>query len=232
MAVYDNLSGNGIQALSAGTTSLDLYMLTLPPNRTFGNAYPNNYYHMGLLRLGSYNNWLPAFPVDALNQHIEVPADVNQVSWAMVPNSAMRLTENITSLSIPNWQKQPWDRNPTVWVQEGEAAYAGGQALTQQWSYSVPAGRNLYIATMQCVVQRQIAATSPGGCNAYIAIGGTRVIQAYDWGGAQGLIDNAIGLGAAMICPAGTAIIAAISNPDQGGSCVLSTRASGFTFDA
>jgi hypothetical protein len=232
MAVYDNLSGNGIQALSAGTTSLDLYMLTLPPNRTFGNAYPNNYYHMGLLRLGSYNNWLPAFPVDALNQHIEVPADVNQVSWAMVPNSAMRLTENITSLSIPNWQKQPWDRNATMWGNMFLSFIAGGTALTQAFTYTVPANRILRLSHLRALASRGQLATTPVVHVAQLVVAGIEVVGVYAQSNTSGYQYEDDLAGGPIECPAGTVITAQYQNQDVGGSWLTRFEAMGYTFDA
>jgi hypothetical protein len=223
------LAGSGTQAISSPSSLL--VTITTPPSiARRGRGNPASYFDVGFLTPGDASGWYSALVVSESPQHLPLPASCTVLGYGLLTGAVLSVAEVFPpTLSS---QLMPWDRNPTVLALEGENVYAGGTAATQQWTYTVPAGRKFWIATMQCVVQRQTPPTTPGGTNAYISVGGVRLLQAYEYGGAQGLVDNAIGQGAEMVLPPGAVITGNVSNADTGGACVLSTRASGFTFDA
>ena len=71
MATF-TLTGSGAQAI-ASPGSLAITITVFPSGLQAGNANPENWYHLGLLRLGNAHGYLPAVPLDATNMLLPCP---------------------------------------------------------------------------------------------------------------------------------------------------------------
>jgi hypothetical protein len=82
----------------------------------------------------------------------------------------------------PAW----YDRNPSSKAQYFETGGISPHALTERWSYTVPAGKKAMVELLQVKVERRTAATTPGQAQAYVFItpygGSTRyMLNAVIW---------------------------------------------------
>ena len=95
MAVYD-LVGDGIISLSSNVRGLFVELQVVPDGVSTGLAVPVNYYHVGLLRLGRNGSYLPAIPIDANQQYVQVPIGFNGLGYHIKNVGAIRVTEDFT----------------------------------------------------------------------------------------------------------------------------------------
>jgi hypothetical protein len=63
-----------------------------------GVANPSNWYHLGLLRLGTAHGYLPSFPIDATNQVIPCPAGVTEVGYQIKSGGTITIEERTETL--------------------------------------------------------------------------------------------------------------------------------------
>jgi hypothetical protein len=75
------LTGQGFVDLTAGTTRLFAEITTLTPGYSAGDAMPVNYFRIGMLRFGVGAWFYPPVYFDAVQQVIDVPADVTQFGF-------------------------------------------------------------------------------------------------------------------------------------------------------
>lgn len=92
MAVYD-LSGVGVQGLTPGTTRVFVEVLTLPAGTSTGQAIPENYYNVGLLRVGVSGAYGPVVPIDALDMFLDLPEGTSTIGFHVFNSGAIRLSE-------------------------------------------------------------------------------------------------------------------------------------------
>jgi hypothetical protein len=159
VANYTGLHGKGIQSLTPGTTLIDVLPTTYPPRATIGEANPPNWYHIGLLRFGSSGFFQPAFPIDADNMWVPVPPGADEVAYSIMSGGVVTIEETISSTTVPNWQKQPWDRNPVVQSDSKFYALPGGGDVPQTVLYTVPANRLFLLTWFEVTLVRTGAAT-------------------------------------------------------------------------
>ena len=88
--------------------SLAVTVTALRTNYELGEANPANYYHLGLLRLGTAHGYLPAFPIDADTQLIPCPAGVTHVGYVLFGGTTIDLEERA---EIP-WAGPPGPTGP------------------------------------------------------------------------------------------------------------------------
>jgi hypothetical protein len=92
VAVY-NLSGAGIQGLTAGTQQLRVEVITFPLVYSVGRASPPNYYDLGLLRLGNQGSYYPVRPIDAVEVLMDCPPGVTSLGYSLFGSTSIRVTE-------------------------------------------------------------------------------------------------------------------------------------------
>jgi hypothetical protein len=113
------LTGSGTQAL-AYPASLAIVITAHPTVVSSGNANPTNYFHLGLIRLGTSKGHLPAIPIDAANQLVPCPNGANILGYNLVSGVTITVEERYESLS--------GDVIPDIISSFSPQAY-GGQAL-------------------------------------------------------------------------------------------------------
>lgn len=139
--------------------------------------------------------------------------------------------DSVTDVPPPSNSLSPWDRNMLPISRYAQIGQSGGTAQTTYWTYTVPAGRNLWIGMGDVAVQRTAIATTLASAHAWLLIDGVFFPLASHFG------PNTIGasdrdqLQSALILPAGKVISAQGVNGDTGGSVVLTFLMSGFLFD-
>ncbi len=79
MATF-TLTGSGTQALSTpGSLAVTITVVTVVAEA--GAATPSNWYHVGLLRLGTAHGYLPTIPIDATTQVIPCPVGCSTLGY-------------------------------------------------------------------------------------------------------------------------------------------------------
>jgi hypothetical protein len=176
--------------------------------------------------------WGPTVPVIGGPQRSEVPAWANTVSWSIFGSGVVTLTEVITSLVVPNWQKQPWDRNPVFYVlRQGPAEVPGGTPSTAGFSATVAAGKLVRINTISCSATPFQPLTTVGGSAVYVQIDNSIICYADARSGTQGQQATDLLIGP-LDLPAGSVIQGFWFNSNVGGSVVMASFVSGYQFDA
>jgi hypothetical protein len=133
------IQNEGEQALTPGTSALQVHLTVIRAGASRGRALPANYFHLGLLRF-SINEWfLPTIPVDTEFQQIPVPRGATSVSWAMDGISEGEVTEIISTGDVGNPIRI--ERFAVVNVEPGPQ-----ETL---WTYTVPQGRALSAQLVQ-----------------------------------------------------------------------------------
>lgn len=92
MAQY-TVEGNGVQILTSGTDRIFIDVLLMPPGVSVGNAFPPNYYGVGLLRFGINGYYDKAFAIDGTSIWLDLPTDVNEVGYAVREGGQIRISE-------------------------------------------------------------------------------------------------------------------------------------------
>lgn len=223
------LSGSGIQTI-AQPASLIVSVTAQPLPGRNGKANPVNLYDVALLTPGNPSGWYAAIPVSENPMVIPLPAGCTRLGYACLYGSQLSVAEVAPTLA--NSSLEPWDRNPTFWSNEAVSQVGSPVGLTVMWTYTVPAGRKLWVSILQCELSRQTSFTQAGGANCYIRVNSARIIEAYDYGGNAASVFQSIGPGSVLVLPAGSIIDGVMNVADSGGSLIVRTGAAGFTFDA
>lgn len=93
MAVYTPLAGAGVQGLSSQVQRLIVEVLSYGPGYSTGRAAPQNYYHLGLLRLGVQGSYYPSVPIDGASILLDLPVGVNLLGYSLEPGTSISVTE-------------------------------------------------------------------------------------------------------------------------------------------
>lgn len=229
MAVY-NLTGSGTVGLTAETTRLIIDVVTFDPNRTIGRATPPNYYDLGLLRLGVQGSYGITQPIDAASMFMDCPEGVTTLGYSLFGQTAIRVTEQFTS--DPNTLLQPWDRNPIVVTQSGNANASPNTSRAQLWTYTVPAGLIFRCTLMQveCAPFSTPSAQNGTAFSQLVINGVGAVIAFATGGGAVG--QNGGFAGGAFDMPAGTVLTAFYQNLLTDVIAGVWAAVAGYTFNA
>jgi len=87
------LSGHGTQALTAGTGAIHWHVNTFPSRAGQGQAFPINYFDVGLLRAGDGTGFFPARPVDALDGWMGLPVGTTTLGYSLFGSTVVVVTE-------------------------------------------------------------------------------------------------------------------------------------------
>lgn len=92
MTTWD-LSGQGAEALTTGTTQLFAHVTSFPPGWSAGDAYPVNYFRIGAIRfsVGDYS-YHPIY-FDAEQMVIDVPPTATGFSFVVNESGVVRVAE-------------------------------------------------------------------------------------------------------------------------------------------
>lgn len=87
------LRGQGVQAITAGTTALHVNVSSLPPNPGVGLANPIDYYGVAFLRPGDPTGFWEPFSVCGGPQWMPVPNGITQLGYSCIEGSLLTVTE-------------------------------------------------------------------------------------------------------------------------------------------
>lgn len=230
MAVYTNLSGAGSIGLSSGVSALRVDVVIFGNGASIGSAAPADYFKLGALRLGNQGSYYATRYIDGASIILDCPPGVTTLAYSLFTTTTITVTEVFSAIS--NWQKQPWDRNPTP-VQQGSVYTAnGGQSNASVWSYTVPASRILGLTHAIAEVSRYQSPTSPNYCQGLVYLNGAVFLLA-QLGEFEQVPSVSDALqGGTLYLPAATVVSASYSNASTGGACFVQLLIAGYTFDA
>lgn len=231
MAVY-TLQGSGVIGINTGTGRLIVEVLVYPRSYSFGKGVPNNYYDIGLLRVGVQGVYFPTKAIDATAMLLEVPQDANNLGYWIADPGTVRVTEVPWQQTVPGWALQPWDRNPVIVQRSGAANVPPNTIPTQLWDYTVPAGKIYRASEIDATVS---PFTQPGAqsavCLMDVRINNVSMCLAIaSPGGMVGGRDTYGG--GLMDLPAGTVVSAVYTNNLTDTMCQVFAGMTGFEFDA
>jgi hypothetical protein len=185
----------------------------------------------GRLQLGNADGFLPPVQLTSVATLLyPLPDALTLLSWTLAPGAVAVATELVSS-SVASL-KQPWDRNATPFGYASTPFVFGGTGLVTTWSFTVPAGRLLYVSSARVSIRRTAAASAVGIDTAQISSG-------FGYLASAALYSNVIGdsqsdqlQGAPLIIPAGFVVSGGYNNSDTGGQIGFEIAMTGFTFDA
>jgi hypothetical protein len=228
VATY-NLSGTGDQALTTGTTRLQVDVTNFRANAQVGDARPANYFHLGLLRVGAGTRYAPVRPIDAASMFIDLPYGATVLSYALFGGTTISVTEQtVGGVGRP----MPWDRNPANINNSFHGGIGTEGAETDAWTYTVPAARILALvyATAALVVTQ--AYTSGFSAFAQIYLNGTLLLRAAEYNVASGSQNRDDLAGGTLYIPAGGVLRASHTIAGTAGTTLVTLGAAGYLFDA
>lgn len=222
-----------MQPLTPGTAALHVTIATPPARGRAGRANPTNYFDVALLRFGDGVGFGDEQPVTGGPQWLAVPTGTTQVGYACLTGAVLTVAEVAGAAAPPaNWQKQPWDRNPTPITRGVLGIVTGATTETQEWTYTVPAGRIFAVAklSVEISVQTSIPTNNYGQMAAYV--GSTRICVALITSLNQASFAEDDLHSGPLICPAGTALQGTAYQSVGGWNMIISTSLAGTEFDA
>jgi hypothetical protein len=230
MAVYNNLAGAGAQGLTPGTNRLFVDVLSYGPGYSTGEAAPQNYYHLGLLRLGVQGAYYPAIPVDGASIVVDLPVGVTTLGYSLKSGTSIKVTE--ATVVPPNDALQPWDRNPAFVTQGTIYSVNGGASTSSAWTYTVPSGRILAVTHAIVEISRYETPSQPNYAQGVITINGVLFLIAMlgEFESVPSVADQLSG--GTLFLPAATVFLATYQNTAVGGSVFVQAMMNGYLFDA
>ncbi len=142
------LSGTGTQALST-PSSIAIVITVTVASPKFGQANPANWYDLGLLRLGTAQGYLPAFPLEATNMVVPCPVGTSILGYKLHGGVTITVEERaevlahtatLTSLAVP----VSLVLSPFSWESCGPVLAATGTAGPSSGAYSLANRASLY----------------------------------------------------------------------------------------
>jgi hypothetical protein len=127
MAAY-NLTGSGVQALTAGTVRLFVEVTTAAQTSGFGKANPLNYYHLGLLRAGVTGFFAAPVPIEGLNTFMDLPSGTDSLGYSLEGGTAITVSEGATPPPPPGGGVffGPSDTPNATYVWTADSSYGNG----------------------------------------------------------------------------------------------------------
>lgn len=224
------VTGTGIVAVASpaglrwNVTARPLYLGSRPGS-------PTTYLQMGRFALGDS----AAFGVDLELQHTAqlvypLVNGVTRVGYTLETGVSATLTELVST--IPNVGKSPYDRNPAP---VGAYQLYWNPASTPQtsgWTYTVPAGRRLQLASAR-VIHIRVGATPASSINTVDAridlVGGVALCRAFLSFQLAMSRDDMLG---PLWLPAGAQLAAFYGNSETASGVYTTLEFSGTLFDA
>jgi len=193
---------------------------------------PVEYHGLGRLNVGNSLGFLPHVPLVTPVQLVyPLPDELTLLRVGPVNGLTVDIDE-IVRPAVVAVPLMPWDRTPLPVHQNAIGLLGGAAGTSTAWTYTVPAGKKLYVASVRSTVQRTAVATALGQVQAYISDSVTQLCQAILVPNTVGAMVRDEGSMAGLIYPAGSVITASWGNSDAGGFCYVQNVLNGYTFDA
>lgn len=138
----------------------------------------------------------------------------------------------VSSATMLNAQKMPWDRASAQWSRQVLTNVTGPVSPTTGFTYTVPAGKVLMLAHLDVRVQRVVVATTVGNTYAYGMVNGAAVVQVHESLNVLGsVVQQGLSAGPLYLA-AGDTVSCLYSSSDTGGQYFYSVMAAGMLFNA
>lgn len=217
--------------MTQGTGLIDFDITVTPPRASLGNAFPDNWYKVGLIRWSDSVSYGEPFPVTGGPSRHEVPPWATQFTYSIAPGGTVTAAETSLATAGMSYQRSPWDRHPLAVVRSYASGVNGQTPTTQVWSYTVPTGRLFMLARANLEVIRAGTATTQALSQGAITLNTVPIaeVAAFNLLNGPGNTDDFSGGG--LVSVSGTAFAATVQNNDVGGSLVWVAQLSGTEFD-
>jgi hypothetical protein len=216
----------------ANPVGLSVHLAGIPNYVPRDIGSPAEYHRLARLNLGNSLGYKPHLQLVTTPQLIyPLEPEYTLLSVNMTAGVTVTIDEIASSTTlIP--KAAPYDRNPADWTRALSGSFIGPTSPTSPWSYTVPAGRKLWLSTATVQISRIIAASAIGGASASMARNGVNLVNVENWSNTPGVWQQNSVIGAPLVLVAGETLSAQYSNPDTGGYIHASCNATGFLFDS
>lgn len=193
---------------------------------------PTRWYGMGRVAIGNVDGWVQHVRLQFLEQLV-YPLPDSMTSLAYTLPSGITLTvRELVGNSYLNRMADPWDRNPAALTWRNAPSVVGGTGDTINWTYTVPAGRKLWVSKLAVYCIRQIVCQTVAYSVSYITLNGVQCVSAVLVGNTYGDQTRDEVPGGALVLKAGDALVARYVNYDTGGYVWCEAGLTGTLFDA
>lgn len=191
---------------------------------------PTLYHRMAHINLGHALGWQPAIDLELVPQLVyPLPPEFTLLRHTLLTGETATIDE-LVAAPVLNSVLQPWDRNPAPAVKGGVSTLAGVSGGTTQWTYTVPAGKLFALTHADISIERTVVATTAGLVILDVEVAGVVLLQ-IEVTSNLALAYKEVGFDGQVIVPAGQTVLAWAQSTAVGGSCRLTSHASGFLFD-
>lgn len=225
------VTGTG-QVAIANPVGLAIALAGIPSYVARDAGTPLRFHRMGRVAVGAAAGWRQNVDLVA-NPQLVFPFDGEDtlLGWTLLAGCTATIDELASSSTYPV-RPAPWDRGLTVWSQSANAAPGPTTGTTTGWSYTVPAGKVLVLASAMALFGRISLATSAGIAQAIIAVNGFPVVEAADGSNVVGTSVRDALSGGPLYLPAASTVVSTYNNPDVGGLRIVWLLATGYLFNA
>lgn len=225
------LAGSDSAAIAA---PIGLKLATSGSNPSSRNQVgsPTRWWGMGHVSIGNSDGWLLHVPIRTLAQLVyPLPDGLTQLGWTLPAGVSVLATE-LVGTAYTQMRPNPWDRSPVTVSWRNAPAVIGPTSDTILWTYTVPAGRRLWVSKLSCYVLRNTVASSIVYAVCYVTINGAQCISAPLASNTLGQqIRDEAGNGNLILNP-GDLVVARYQNLDTGGYVWCEAGLVGTLFDA
>jgi hypothetical protein len=196
------------------------------------STLPVEYTKLAHIHLGTSLGWQSRIDVVLSPQLVyPIPNELTLLRHTLLTGETATIDEIATSSTLPV-HLDPWDRNPADWTRAANIEAIGPTGVTSPWTYTVPSGKKLWLASAYARAARLYTGSAIGGAYAQISRNSVVVCALGYFGATPGLEQTAQLNGGPIVLAAGETLVSQYSNADTGGYVRLSMVATGFLFDA
>lgn len=225
------LTTTGEIAIS-GPVGLALSTSTVPAPVGVRVGAPYRYFGLGHVAWGTALGFMRPVPIrHAAQLEYPLPDGLTRLGVTLAEGVVLQVQELVGSAAAAvsaEW----FDRSPEPWGIAPLNLVAGGTGETTNWTYTVPAGKKLWVSKLRCYITEHQTATTAQYVASYLLVNGTIHVQAM-LGSANrphAVLDE-MGAGPLVLAPGGT-IMHRFYNADAGGLKWIGGSANGTLFTA
>jgi hypothetical protein len=190
---------------------------------------PVRYKQLAFINLGNALGWQPRIAIEHIPQiFYPIQPEFTLIRHNLLAGETATIDEIATSTTLMP-KAAPYDRSPTVWTQSANVTFAGGAGGTL-WTYTVPAGRMLYVSTLQVSLLRISVATAAGTTDVLVTRAASSVLVLNSLLNTVGVFDHAELASDGLVLQPGEVLAASYFSADTGGTHNATAYASGYTF--
>lgn len=191
---------------------------------------PVRYKQLAFINLGNALGWQPRIAIEHIPQiFYPIEPEFTLLRHNLLAGETATIDEIATSTTLMA-RPDPWDRSPTSWSQTGIQFPTEPSAATTLWTYTVPAGRLLWIAAADLSIVRTIVATTNASAHMHLQRGGVDVLNLYDYTNvALSRSDKSLGPDG-LVLLSGETIACTYQSGSIGGQHLFLGNATGYSF--